>query len=338
MAVLPYQNRNIVPIGREGGSFTFDLRKPVESQNNPLLLNENELLRQISVLEEINAQRGLSQAEAEQLANLRASQEFKTRRSGDFAAQEIERLFGDGGSGGGTVEAPAFDQSAFEGELEKSIGGQRSALDAIFSARRKEGLGSLEDLFAKQRGQTIEEQAALGSRLLSPSGQASIADVDAAKAKAMADFITSLSGEEGRARLSVETALPQQILAGKQFGTEAGFRQAGLGLQGKELSLREKLGKAGLLQSSGQFGQTLGLEKEKLAETKRRMALDDLFNQESLELAERAGKATAGAAGPSALGQLSQVVGGIGGLAGGVGTLFGGLGSARDSGLFKKRR
>src|SRR3990167_4576822 len=195
MAVAGLPKTYTTFIGREGAIIP-KLRSniPAENQDNPNLLSDEDLLRQISVAREIEAQRGLNPQEAQMLSGLLEAQKFRQGRQQDMASQEIDKIFGQGGGG-----PSGFDIEDYTKGLSESAQRQRDALASIFGSRRKSGIGNIEEIFGKQRGQTIDEQGALGSRLLSRSGQASIANVDAQKNKAIADFITSLEGEEGGA-------------------------------------------------------------------------------------------------------------------------------------------
>ena len=357
MATMPFQkvrNRSSVFAGPEGGLFDLKFLSGQRQASTPFLaeLDDSALIDQITRMKEIDVQRGLNQGEADSLAEMIAEQEGRTQRRVGVEQSQLDELFGGQPSvpsygipaTGSVPSVPAFDQKAYEDELAKTTTGQRAALDTVFGARQRAGLQSLEDIFSKDRGRAIEEQAALGSRLLSPAGQASIGNVDAARAKAIGDFITSLEGERGQAQFGLESGLPGQILAGKQFGTEAGFKQAGLGISMDELGLREKLGmgelglreklgRADLLQTGGQFGQTLGLEKEKLGLERRKSVMDELFNRQSLEQAERLGEQQASAAKDDEfLNTLTGVVGGIGSIAGGGGKLLGGIAALKTAG------
>jgi hypothetical protein len=339
MATLPYKPASDVTfIGREGAVLPkFRTAVAGEDQNSVNLLEDEDLLKQISIAREIEAQRGLKPFEAERLANLLAVQKGRTAQASDMSQQGIDKLFG-GQTGGGSpsYSAPAFDLNAYEKDLQGNAAAQRAAQDSIFNSQRTSGVQQLNDIFGAQRGQTIDEQGALGSRLLSGAGQRSVADVDAQKNKSIADFITSQSGKEGEARLGIETGLQNNLLAGKQFGYDTNLKNSSLGLGYADLGLREKMGRAGLLQSGSQFGETLGLEKEKFAEGRRQGALDQLFQRETMEQAERLGRAQADAAEPSILDQVTGVVGGIGSLAGGVGGLMGGMGALKAGNALSK--
>lgn len=312
MAVLPYDiKRNITPVDERGVVLGKMNVSPQGTFSNVGNLSDQDILDQISVINDIQNTRGLISDESAYLANLQAEQ--RNRQQGQISAEEqkILDIFGGGGGGAGN-----FDQSQLIKDLTESTANQRGALETIFGERQRAGIQSLNDLFNQQRGQRIDEAAALGN-LRNPNASIGINQIDAERNRNLANFITGLQGQYGQAQTDLESNLQGRLQSGREFGANLGLESA--------------KARAGLLQGGSQFGKTFGLEQQKFGESRRNTALDRLFQQQSMDEARRLGELQAKASEPSILGQIGGLFGGLGKVAGGIGQLYGGVGSFRKS-------
>lgn len=336
MAVLPYGNRTIVDfIGPEGSKLdTMKIGRGGQS-TRPLYtdLSEDELMRRLSVARDVEATGGLSPDAAEDYANIRA--ELDKRNQARAGADEgiINDIFGGqpvptnvAQSAMGGTSAPQFDVQSAIRDAQESAAGQRKAIGDVFQRSFSSGSQAIQDAFAPIRGQVIDEQAALGSRLLSPVGQATIGAVDAQKGRAFSDLANSLAVKRSESEAGIENTLGERTQRAREFGTTAGLQGSELGLRERlgagDLGLREKLGRAGLIQSGRQFGQTFGLEREKFAEGKRQGSLADLRETQRQEAARELGRLQAKANEGDWMDDFGKVAGGIGQIAGGIASAY----------------
>ena len=196
------------------------------------------------------------------------------------------------------IEKNLLDQSV-QGQAESEARSRQSLKD-IFNTARTSGESNINRRFADDRGRAIDEASAARLSRMPGFLTKSLADIDARKTDTLADFFGGLETERARGKLGLEDTL---------FGR--GQSQQGLNLQ-----------KAGLLTGVNEFGQNLGFNREQFGEQKRRSTIDDIFNQKTLDQAERLGRAQAEASEPGFYDKFGAVTGGIGSLLGGVGSLI----------------
>lgn len=324
-------------IGPEGGRIT-----PLRVSNDPGLnleadirsLDEKDLLAQLSVAEQINATRNLSNEEQRAYFNLKNEMESRQQRKAGTEQDEIMKIFGitpGSAAGGGAVGGASgggFNLAELISEALASGDKQRGAIDDIYESEVESGSRDLNDALAPSRSRLVSEQAALG-RLGSPISSHNLNRFEEGRQKGLSQIISDASRNRSNARVGVESDILNRV------GGARG-QAAQLGLGGQELASRERLGLADLINNARQFGSTLGLEKEKLTENRRRTSLADLRESKALDLAEEAGKRQADAEDDGIFGKITGIVGGLGGLAGGIGGLAGGIGSIKQGNALGK--
>lgn len=184
----------------------------------------------------------------------------------------------------------------------------RNAIDQIFGNQQNVQTQNLNNLFSQQRGNAIEEAAALGN-LRQPGFQSStLNNIDAQKSQAMAQLLGTLGAGQGQARVGAENDIANRNL-----------QRAG--------------SMASLLTGQSNFGQNFGLQQNQFNSNQRQQSMDNLFNQQAMDQAGQLGQMQANAQKKSPWDTLGGIAGGIGGLAGGTGQLLGGL---KGLGLFSK--
>ena len=166
---------------------------------------------------------------------------------------------------------------------------QRKALEDIFGSQES----SLNREFSQQRGNTIDELASIGGLRQPGLVTKSLANVDAQRQNALAD----LFGRKGQAQLGLQDTLFNQGLA-----------------------------KANLAQGGQQFNANLGFQKQQFGESQRQNSLQNIFNQQSIEQADRLGRLQADASKKS---DLEKYLGLGSGIGTGIGSILTGIGSAR---------
>lgn len=195
-------------IGREGATLSpFRSNIDPSKQNNPLVSDENEILRQLSVAKEIEVQRGLTQEEAERMAELQAALDFKRNQAGNLQSNALKELFpeltGGVASGGTPAVGNGFDYAGLEGDIRSGSDAQRKALEDIFSSGRTRGETALNESFAGERGRAIDEASAAGLSRMPGFLTKTLADIDARKSNALRDLSLGLEGQRATGRLGV---------------------------------------------------------------------------------------------------------------------------------------
>lgn len=233
---------------------------------------------------------------------------------------EILGVAGGAGGGSGGASGPVFDPQAYLAEQQGAAQAQRNAIEDIFKTVTPQQTQALNEVFNQQRGQAIEEAAAAGN-LRQPAFMSSVLGrMDADRGKAMADLFANLGSKRSESLLGVEERLAEAGRRGREFAASLGQDESHFG---RNLDQSRRMNLANLLQGGGQFQQTFGLERDKFGEAKAQNALENLFNRESLAQADRLGKMQASANKPSALSQITGLVGGAGQLIGGISDLAG---------------
>lgn len=251
-------------------------------------------------------------------------QEEVNKRENDKAIasqkSELESILGGVGGGGisGGIPSSGYDIGALERDARSGADTQRKALEDIFSAGKTSGTNAINEVFANQRGQAIDELSAMGGLRQPGLVSKSLADVDARKSNSLRDLFLGLEGQRAQGRLGVESDIAGRLERGREFGANLGQNESQFG-RNLEQNRRQNL--ASMLQGGGQFQQTFGLEQNKFSNQKQRQSIDDIFNRQALDQADRLGRMQADAAKPTFLDQFAQVTGGIGNLAGGIGSL-----------------
>lgn len=332
----------LTPIGPEGGSVSFRLT-PQQEVITPLLaeLGGDEIVRRLSVLEDIRNQGRASPAELAEIQNLQDEMRRRSDVEGAAAEQRVSEIFGGlpGATPPGTAaapSAPAFNMQEF---IDREIARRerlRGTLGEQFGRQRELALEDVQEQFIPLRERFERGQAALGSRLTSPVSNIGRRRILEAEQGAIADVIAQSRLGQAAAETQLAQSIADAITQAEQFAPQLSLRERTLGLQQQQLGLQRAIEQARLGQQARQFGRTAGLEERKFGEQKRQISLADLRNQQALELSERLGRMQAEASKPGLLGQISSVVGGIGGLAGGVGGLAGGLGALKTGGALQK--
>jgi len=148
----------------------------------------------------------------------------------------------------------------------------RDAIDQVFGNQQDVQTRNLNDLYNTQRGNAIEEAAANGNSR-QPAFQASLANgIDANRGRAMSDLFSNLGAAKGQAVVGNEN-----------------------NIQNRNLSRASSM--AGLLTGQNNFGTSLGtntgLAQQTFNAGQRQQAMDNLFNQQTLDQAKLLGQAQA---------------------------------------------
>ncbi len=165
-----------------------------------------------------------------------------------------------------------------QGNIDKTLGlfnqyspqvdesSDRAAIDDLFKTQQDQKLQALNDMFAQQRGQAIDEAAATGN-LRQPGFQAyNLNSIDALKSKAVEQLFAELGIGKNQA-----------ILDSNARNRELGFNKARTA--------------AGIMQGGQQFGDELSFNRDKFDTStglsKREQDLNDLFRRDELGQRQR---------------------------------------------------
>ena len=204
-----------------------------------------------------------------------------------------------------TVESQSLlDQLWGQAGVEDTGSADRSRqyLNDVFNIGKTSGTQSINEAYAPQEQQAIDEAGAAGL-LRNPGYLTSvIGNLRAKKQANLRDLFSGLEGQRAQSGLGLEDTIFNR-----------GVTNKGLALQ-----------KFGASQGANQFGQTLGLQQQQFGETKRQNQMSDMYNQMQLDQAQKAGDQMAEARKPGTLDYLNTAFAGLGQLgsvAGGVASL-----------------
>lgn len=134
-------------------------------------------------------------------------------------------------------------------------------INEMFNTQQGQQARALDEMFAKDRGNAIEEAAALGNLRQPTFTSSTLNNIDAMKARAMQELFASLGIGKNQALL-------------------------GAGAEGRNYNLNRAGQMAGIQQGGEQFAQSLGFQKDKFGTqstlAKRQQDLDELFRRDSL--------------------------------------------------------
>lgn len=252
----------------------------------------------------------------------------QTKQASDAQQQQLQALLGGGGGGGlgSGPQQPAFDQVAYEQDLQNSAANQRQSINDIYSNQQQGALQGLGERYDPLRKQSIEEAAVLGN-LRSPAFQGTtLANIDNARSRDTSNIMAQLGVSRGQALGNLEQGLGQQIGQGRQFG--ANLAQQGNQF-GQNLNFQRQNSLANLLQGNNQFGQTFGLQNRQFNANQAQQGFENDLNMQGLNEASRLGNMQANAQKKTGWDTFGNIVGGLGGLVGGIGGLAGGVGALK---------
>lgn len=201
-----------------------------------------------------------------------------------------------------------FDLNAYLEDLTSGVGSQRQNIADLFKTQQEQGIRDIEAQYAPQRQQMIEEAAAVGGLQPNFIG-GNLANADAARNRNVSDYIARISGARSGALADVENTLAQRQQAGKEFAANLAQGQNQFN---RNLALSKAGALSGLRQGGRQFGQTFGLQRDIFNRGQAQQNLENLFNQRTLDQAERLGGQMAEARKPGTLDYLNTAFQGLG--------------------------
>lgn len=289
-------------------------------------ITEDDLISRLNYLQKQKSIRALSPQELEEIGTLTQEISDRTQRKSGVEQGIYEKLFSDGSGGGSTGGVSDFGKSlaAREAAAIYPMEEARGNIAKIFSSQRTAQEQALKDRYVANRRRAIDELGATGNLRNVGARNATLGELDQSYERSLDDLINSLTGQEAGALLDFDKSLANAKLQNNQFYTNAGAQNAQFGA---DFGLRERLGKAGLIQSARGQQQSYDLANRQFLEGMRQNAYSEGMQQRQIAAAEEAARRQAENEDTGFLGDFTSILGGIGSLAAGGGTLAGGIGA-----------